>query len=337
MLATEPKDKHAFVVGASDNYVEGITALFNSMEYHGHTADVLLIPWNLPEEFINALDRYSFAVRLFPNEVEHQVLATAIERFRIAYEEGPKYESICLLDADMFLFENVNLFFEVAAKGFIVTGSNGMIINFNTGYQKQYNVDLGQAEWPYKKVHTTAPIFIGPEDLDWFDKLYNSRRIDSWDDFLYLNILGIQLQKHHKMLCLSPYTFTGIHHWQLKVETCVISKGPDLILAGTEEAVYMAHGKFWDENYCKDLLVVMDRYLARQDMGDRCHQRVRVAHKLLIDEFHKYLHWSPEPEPEPELEVISWFVKRGSSSSSASPSTSSDQPTGATVHNTQLD
>jgi len=341
MLANEPKDRFAFVVGASDNYLPGITAMLNSMEYHGHTADVLLIPWRLPEDFLNTLHKYSFAVRLFPNDIEHQVLATAIERFKVAYEQGPQYEAICLLDADMFLLESVDLFFEIAAAGFIVTGSNGMIIDFGTSYQEQYGVELDQPDWPYKKVHTTAPIFISPADLDWFDRLYNSRRIDSWDDFLYLNILGIKLEKHKRMLCMPPYAFTGIHHWHLKIETGLIRKGPNLVLAGTEEAVYMAHGKFWEENYRKDLLGVMDKYLERWNMGARCKQRVADAHKTAIEEFNRYLNWDPESEAEseadPEPESISWFLRRHSSSSSSTPSQSSNPTSEATTHIPQPD
>jgi len=326
MGAGVPGNKFAFVVGASDNYLQGLTAMFNSLEYHGSTADVLLIPWKLPEEFLNGLSRYSFQVRLFPNEIQHQVLATAIERFRVAYQAGAEYEAVCLLDADMFFLDNVDLFFEIAAKGFIVTGSNGMIINFNTGYQNQYSLDLGQPEWPYKKVHTTAPIFISPSDLDWFEALYSARRVDSWDDFLYLNILGIKLGKYKNMLCMPPYAFTGIHHWDLKVETGLVRKSSEIVLAGTEEAVYMAHGKFWDESYCKDLLNVMHQYLERWNMGDMCKQRVEDAHKIAIQEFQKYLNYQVGHEPEPT--PVAWFLKRHSSSSSrmsASPGSGPDR------------
>lgn len=333
MGASVPGNRYAFIVGASDNYMEGLVAMFNSLEYHGHTADVILIPWKLPQEFLDGLGKYSFEVRLFPNDVEHQVLATAIERFRVAYQIGTEYEAICLLDADMFFLDNVDLFFEIASKGFIVTGSNGMIIDFGTSYQEQYEVDLGQPNWPYKKVHTTAPIFISPQDLDWFEALYNARRIDSWDDFLYLNILGIKMGKYKNMLCMPPYAFTGIHHWHLKVETGLVRKGPDIVLAGTEEAVYIAHGKFWEENYCKDLLKIMYLYLERWNMGARCKQRIEDAHKTALQEFDKYrnLQIGVEPEPEPEPDAISWFLRRHSSSSSTVPSSSSPASDGSST------
>lgn len=290
---SEAVDKYAFIVAASDNYVQGVVAMFNSMQYHKMTADVILIPWNLPEEFLNGLGKYDFNIRIVPNDVEHQVLATAIERFRVAFELGPEYEAVCLLDADMYFHCSVNIFFDVASKGFIVTGSNGMIIDFGTGYQEHYGVDLGSPTYPFGKVHTTAPIFISPADLDWFRALYEARRVDHWDDFLYLNVLGIQMNKPEKMLCMPPYAFTGIHHWQMKPETAIIRKGRDLILTGTEEPVYISHGKFWDEGYVRDQLDIMYKYLDDWHMGDRCKLRVEDSSRVLVEEFQKYLDYMP--------------------------------------------
>ena len=164
----------------------------------------------------------------------------------------------------------------------------GMIIDFDTAYQNYYNLKLDEPRWPYPYIHTTAPIFISNENLDWFKQLYESRRIDHWDDFLYLNLVGIKLGKYKKMICLPAYQFTGIHHWQVKVETGLIKKG-SLILTGTEEIVYMSHGKFWDNAYCEDLLKVMYKYLSMCDMGDWCKNRVEDAWKIVIGEFYKYL------------------------------------------------
>lgn len=284
-------DKYAFVVAASDNYLQGLVAMLNSMQFHGMTADVILIPWKLPDEFLKGLGKYRFNIRVVPNDVEHQVLATAIERFRVAYQLGPDYEAICLLDADMYFHNPVDLFFDVAAKGFIVTGSNGMIIDFGTGYQQHYGVDLRSPTYPYAKVHTTAPIFISPPDLNWFQALYDARRVDHWDDFLYLNVLGILMEKPKRMICMPPYAFTGIHHWQMKIETGIIRKSRDLVLTGTEEPIYISHGKFWDESYCSDQLNIMLSYIKDWGMGEKCEQRAEDAGKILVEEFQKYLNY----------------------------------------------
>lgn len=259
----ENNSTKAFVFGWTDNYEPGVRALKNSIKKFHPDCDI---------------------IDFKPKEGEDMVQGTAIERFRIAAEVGKDYDAIALMDADMFLTANCDTFFEAASKGMIITGSNGMIINFNKAYQKHYGIDLGVKEYPYPKVHTTVPIFINKENLDWFEKLYASRRIDHWDDFLYLNILGIKMGKDKKMICLPPYMFTGIHHWQLKPETAIMKKG-DLILSGTEEQVYMIHGKWWDEGWLQDLMPTMEKYLKDEGMSGKSKFRVEEAIKLMRKEF----------------------------------------------------
>lgn len=250
--------KYAFIVAYTDNYLPGYTALKNSIKKH---MDVELIAHH-----------------------GTSVKDTAIERFRIAYEKCGRYDAICLMDADMFLTADCSLFFDIASKGFIVTGSNGMLIDFNKAYQNKYNIDLGHEYFLYPKVHTTVPIFLNHENIDWFYELYHSRRIDHWDDFLYLNILGIKMGKDKKMLCLPPYTFTGIHHWQMKPETAVMKKG-QFLLSGTEEQIYMVHGKWWDTGWLEDLPKTMSRYFKDEQIASKGKEKTHRAIQTLKQEF----------------------------------------------------
>jgi hypothetical protein len=281
--------KYAFIVAASMNYLPGLIAFLNSLEYHKVNAEIILISYQLPDDFINELKSYPFDFHISHMSPEKsQSHDTAFGRFKIAYERGHDYSSICLIDADMFVTGDITLFFEIASKGFIVTGSNGMVINFNKDYQKYYQVNLGVDEFIYPKVHTTCPIFLNSEHLDWFEKWYNLPRIDHFDDFLLLNMIGIFLKKYDKMICMPPYTFTGIHHWQMKVETGVIKKS-NFLLSGTEEQVYMVHGKFWDPGWLQDLWPTMQRYLKDNNFGPKAYGRVKNCISLLRKEFNFYM------------------------------------------------
>ncbi|NGX49314.1 MAG: hypothetical protein K940chlam5_00912 [Candidatus Anoxychlamydiales bacterium] len=280
--------KFAFLIAASANYIPGLNALFNSLADHNHKEDIILIDFNLPQDFLDTLKHLPFSVRLVKIKGEKdQVRGTAIERFRVAVELGKEYEAICLLDADMFVVSNSQLFFEIASKGFIVTGSNGMIINFNKAYQEQYQTFLGKDEWPYAKIHTSCPIFISPQDLDWFDTLYKARQISTWDDFLYLNILGIKLGKDKKMLVMPPYCFTGIHHFGVKPETGWFEKA-GLILSGTEEQAYMIHGKWWDKGWRDDLPRTMARFFKDEGMSGKSIEKSERSTALAYKLFTKY-------------------------------------------------
>lgn len=274
--------RFAFIVAASDNYLPGLIALLNSIKIHQSNADVILISFRLPEEFLKKISH-----QIIKMEGKDQVKETAIERFRIAHALGDNYDSICLLDADMFLTANCDTFFEVAAKGFIVTGSNGMIINFNSEYQKKYNIDLNQDDYIYFKTHTSVPIFINRDNLDWFDTLYKSKRIDNFDDFVFLNLLGIAMEKDKKMICMPPYCFTGIHHFQMKPGTLAIDKNGYLV-SETEEKIYCVHGKWWWEGWTQDLMPIMERYLKDEELGNKSRYKVLNAIETLKQGFNLY-------------------------------------------------
>ena len=289
MANTTSKSKNLIVVAASENYLAGLNALFNSIDYWKINADVLLISWKLPQEYIKkAQEIFNFNIIPIESEHENQTQGTAYERFKHAAEYGKNYEAILLLDSDMyFMSDDANLFFDIASKGFIIAASNNMIINFNEDYQKQYGVNLGSKEYPYAKFHTTAPIWLSPNDLDWFEALYNSKRISSFDDFLFLNILGIKMGKDKKMITFPSYRLTNIHHFSMKVETGMMRKG-DLILSGTEEGVIMNHGKFWDEAYYNDLMTVMDGYIKNEGFTEKHRENVSNSREIMVEEFIKY-------------------------------------------------
>jgi hypothetical protein len=280
--------RFAFITAASENYLPGLKAFFNSLVDNSHRDDVILLSFRLPKDFLEWLKTLPFEVRIVEMLGGDQVQETAIERFRVAAELGKDYEAICLVEGDIFLVANNQLWFDLAAKGFIVTGSNGMIVNFEKGYQKQYNIDLGVDNYIYPKVHTTVPIFLPSSDLDWFSTFYNGRmNARSFDDVFGLNILGIKMGKDKRMVCMPPYCFTGIHHFGVKPETGWMDKD-GLILSGTEEQVYMIHGKWWDEGWRSDLPRTMELYFKREGMSGKSCQRVYNSIDLGYKLFRKY-------------------------------------------------
>ena len=282
------KSKNLTICAASSNYLPGLNALLNSIDHWKIDTDVILLAYHLPEEYLKRIKEvFDFNIRIIQAPEGEQTRMTAIERFRIAYTEGVNYEAILLLDADFFFMTNVGLYFKVASKGFIVASRNGMIINFNEEYQKRYQVNLGAKEYPYPNIHTTIPIWLSPQDLDWFKRLYHSRRVDGFDDFLYLNILGIVMGKDKKTICLEPYSVSNIHHFSLKPVTGIIKKGK-LLLNGLEGEMISMHGKWWDKGYYDDLAKVMEHYLKVEKLGEKQKRGTLESRKIILEEFMKY-------------------------------------------------
>jgi len=279
------KSKNLVVVSASPNYLASINALFNSIDYHKIDTDVLLVSWRLPQEYIKkAQETFDFNIIVVESEHEHQVQGTAIERFRYAVEYGKDYEAVCLLDADIFFTDNPSRFFYAASKGVIITGHNGMHISFTKEHQRIYQCDLGVEEYPHYQIHTTAPIFLSPQDLDWFDSLYKSERVDSFDDFLYLNVLGIKMGKIEKMICMPPYFFTQIHHFGIKPNTRIIEKG-GVLLSETEERICSVHGKWENFGWYDGLMMPMQGYFEDNDFSKKHEERALESREVVLNEF----------------------------------------------------
>jgi len=286
---SRPKSKNVSIVAASSNYLGELNALFNSIDYWEIDTDVVLLSYKLPEDYLKRIQEvFDFNIKIIQAPEGEQIRMTAIERFRVACEEGKNYEAILLLDADIYFTANVDLYFDVASKGFIITSHNGMIIGFGKSYQRDYNVDLGVPDYPYVKVHSTVPIWLSPKDLDWFKALYDSREMDNFDDLMYLNVLGIKMGKNKRMLSLQAFQSTNIHHWSMKLETGLIRKG-DLVLTGVEGENLSVHGKFSMEAYYKDLMKVMDGYLKDEGFTEKRHrEKVLKSREIMLEEFMKY-------------------------------------------------
>lgn len=272
--------RYAFITGASPNYLPALYAFINSfMEYHpANNIDILIAGYQLPELKTPA------CVKILNVSDGDPVRQTAIRRFHLALDAAPRYKSICLLDIDTFFTANCTKFFELAAQHWIVTGSNGMLINFDTAYQQKYQVDLRRPAAVYPEVHTTSPIFLDVKNIDWFRHFLEFETAAYFDDFLFLNILGLKLEKHKRMLCLPPYTFTGIHHWILKPETAILEKEGELY-SGTEERIYSVHGKWWDAGWRSDQITTMENYLKDWQMGDYSRRRYLNAFDLCYRRF----------------------------------------------------
>jgi len=117
---------YAFLVSASNYYIPGLKALLNSIEEFGKNINIVVfISPDVDDSKAINWDAYSSdrEVVLLRSKGENDKVEMIVDRFRRFAEVGKEYDAICLLDADMFLTANVDLFFDIAAAGFIVVGS----------------------------------------------------------------------------------------------------------------------------------------------------------------------------------------------------------------------
>ena len=73
----------------------------------------------------------------------------------------------------------------------------------------------------------------------------------------------------------------------MKPECGVFEKG-GFILSGTEEVVYMVHGKWWWEGWLQDLWPAMEKYCNDEGFGERAKQKIKQRIEFLKQLFRNY-------------------------------------------------
>lgn len=256
--------KFAYIVASNKRYLPGLNALLNSLDYVGNTQDVLVLGYELPEEFMNAVDN-AFTFRVVwgydipQSEVnflgEAEVLMR--KRYQMPFILQEIYEAVCILDADMFFAHNVEVYLEIAAKtGYVL----GCVLEQKRRYgDKNHQVPPGSGTylidpdfWNARDL-CCAPLFVG---RPWYPALKKS-----WDlvnvpfetrfkapDMDGLNICLIEAGSFEKTIPLSQHIWTGLHESFMKAHTRAVDCHGQLFTEDGEE-INVVHGQWWNKTW----------------------------------------------------------------------------------------
>ena len=138
--------KYAFVLSCSKNYMYGLNAILNALDYYGNTADVHVLwlehnvrefdkmspifleklrkqPFNFKVHIVNIFD----VIKPFKYKMGSNVWVLKFSRWKYLDSIKDDYDSICALGADIVVTDNIMEWFEVTANtDFIVTGRNAL-------------------------------------------------------------------------------------------------------------------------------------------------------------------------------------------------------------------
>lgn len=116
--------KHAFILTISTGYMFSLNATMNAMKHFGTNADFHVIYHEaVPQEYMDACSKaFPFKVFWYPikqreeglvyNDLYHAFFA---EKYWIADQIKGDYDSLCIIDGDLFLCEDMTPWFEAAA------------------------------------------------------------------------------------------------------------------------------------------------------------------------------------------------------------------------------
>lgn len=236
------------------DYSAGVRALENSHKFWKHKAHLLV------------------------REVEGRSQAK-YDRWKEAAYGLERYDNVCVLDADMFFCNNVDKYFALADAGFIVGVHNTS--NHGEYRLKDGSVCLNQI--------TNCPLFIKCGHPLLKDIVAQIEKAGGGSDFNATNLCLCKAEYQEKLITLSAYLWTNIHHSMLKKYINANWKF-DQLMSASNEVINMVHGKFWQESYNDKLIETMQRNHP-EDI-----KHAIKSKKLLVREFERYLNMGQKYE-----------------------------------------
>jgi hypothetical protein len=191
------------------------------------------------------------------------------------------YDSVCVLDADMFFLADVRMFFEIASHGFPVGCNDEAAFDRKKVETKKGKVFL--KDMITHRIICNVPFFFNYNMTKgiWsdFKKLFKKQgTISDYDLFNYALIKNPRISE--KMVVYPSHSFTGVHNSYLKYETmfrldlyregmceekgdCVIKKDK-FIVARDFMRVYSFHGKYFAPYFTTCYLKEMEVYFKNE-------------------------------------------------------------------------
>ena len=280
------------VVAASKGYEPGLSALIHSHRIHHKDMGIKMLigDCGLDEDFKKQHNGDDIEWIPIHSDRGH-IFATKIHRFQIATKQEGSIVGI--FDADMYICRSMLNMWKLAESGFIIGGSNASNIRFGSNWDESYGMQVPEC-WNVKTI-TSVPTFC---DIDqhgdvWSEIYRHKSETNKGADFNLLNIFLCKLGKLDYVIPFSSAAMTGVHHQQVKLGTRIINKADELITENGLE-LFCVHGRFWEGNWCANLMKPIPKHLARMGIRSsksKAYQGALQSRDLLQAEFDRYCHW----------------------------------------------
>lgn len=252
--------RYAYIVAATYSYTPELTALLNSLDYVGSTADVHLIGIELKEEFLSQLSKLSYKVihHDIPEEVwqadRGRSEVVCRKRYWYAAEWGQEYDAICVLDADLIFCQNPWQYFEIVSKtGFIL----GPCKEQNKVYDDDHHLVDGKWIWNVPRgFYNDKDLCNCPLFLD--AKIWGEALKYSWDIFLNhefkapdmdaMNLSFLHFGAHDKIIPMPGNQWLGTNEQHLKPYIRAI-RTRDRIQTESGITIMSYHGQYYKEKW----------------------------------------------------------------------------------------
>ncbi len=306
--------KYALIIDSNRRYTPGLNALLNSLDRIGNEHDVWVCSYRLPTGYKEAIDAAGFTYRVEWREAPDQLIlkwgeGDVMMRYRYSmpskmcrYGCSPRrdrdemvceYDAVCVLDADMWVEEDLTPWLDIAAQTDYV---------FGCGHEQHRKYDdpnhsypNGQG-WIIETDHMwfndlcSVPLIAGKR---WYPSLLKSWEMYAQDqstrirsnDMDALNIALISDGAHPSMMPLPQQLWTGLHECMLKAHTRArMHEGR--VCTEDGQRIKLVHGQYWNLTWRGDQVGNQSRMIDREFNGSASyHSRSEASMQFLVDRF----------------------------------------------------
>jgi len=331
--------KYAVFLSLTDNYAYLFNALLNSIELFGVGvyADVVVIhDASVSDEYQKFILEKAKSMETnvifipvisLPEDKDlNKVLTVKYYRYKIMAEYGPRYESICFIDTDIFLASGILEYFKIAANTDLIVGVNDNVIRQYRNdpkrgtcpsWAKDKKPFFDSELWDGKFICNT-PLFIDPSKYghvlqDVFRHKSQLGMDNTWPFTGDLETMNLVFNKHrmkNNMLVLASHLWTNVHYSiyrtsllvkhmtlgdHIKMADEVSFRNKFLFMSETQEHVRAFHGRDWtnekNENRIKTHNI--PKLLTQMEGNyDNSSARKRIAVFELVQAYFLYLQYN---------------------------------------------
>lgn len=257
--------KFAYIVASNSRYIPGLNALINSLDVVGNKHDLHVLGYNLPQQYIDAVNAAGLSYKVVWHAIEQKEVDWLGEaevlmrkRYYLPYylsffPDAP--DTVCILDADMFITQELTRYFIMA--------NTGVILGCGLEQKRRYNetnhqYPAGSGTYLIPPEHWSqrdlccSPLFIGKAWFEVFKKTWDmvNDHPHGQGRFLApemdaLNIRLIEAGAHDWIVPMNQPCWTGLHESLMKAHTRAVDIHGMLFTEDGQE-VNVVHGQFWN-------------------------------------------------------------------------------------------
>lgn len=256
--------RFAFIVGATYSYTPELTALLNSLDYVGSTADFHILGIELKDEFLSQLPKLSYtAIHHNIPESEWQPEGGRSEivcrkRYWYAAEIGKDYDAVCVLDADLVFCRNPIQYFEIAAKTGYILGpckeQNKVYDDPHHQFKGEWMIPEGY--WNDKDL-CNCPVFIDAKKYEiplkqswlWFLDGREDGTNMKCPDMDCMNIAFIKYIGKENIITMPGNQWLGTNEQHLKPYIRAITQRDGNIRTESGIEIFSYHGQYYKKKW----------------------------------------------------------------------------------------